>query len=263
MVQVLEGRAEVEDYTETATHNLTAGQNIDRGLLKQKLNPQAPPVEPNRWRPDRIVNDGDGWQILSTGYGRGKDSFIESSDNGKNYGQESFFRVKHTTIQPHLNRKGYLAFDLQSFQGKGFDDAELTLLIEPSDLGFATLVPDSSFVVYGLTDETGDDWSENAITGLNAPAHDPMQTGIHLPVPRQTVLLGRFQIAQGVSRGTCTLGGRALVGFLNADRNGLVTLILCRGTDETAKGGLVHAFATKENGSSTPPLLRLKPAVNP
>jgi len=259
MVQVLEGRVEVEDHTEVAKHNLTAGQNIDRGLLKQKRNPQAPPAEPNRWRPDRIVNDGDGWQILSTGYGRGKDAFIESSNNGKNFGQETFFRVKRTTIQTHLNRKGYLAFDLQRFQGTRFDDAELSLAIEPSDLGFATLVPDSTFTVYGLTDESGDDWSESAITSLNAPAHDPAQLDRHLPVPGKTVLLGRFQIAQGVNRGTCSLGGRALVDFLNSDTNGIVTFIICRDTDETAKGGLVHAFATKENGSNTPPLLRLKP----
>jgi hypothetical protein len=49
------------------------------------------------------------------------------------------------------------------------------------------------------------------------------------------------------------------VDFLNADTNGIVTFIICRATSETARGGLVHAFATKENGSSTPPLLRLKP----
>ncbi len=262
MVQVLEGRVEVEDHTEIKTHSLTAGQNIDRGLMKQKLNPQAAPDEPNRWRPDRIDNDGDGWQVLSTGYGRGQDTYIETSDSGKNFGKDAYFRVKRTTVQPQLSRKGYLAFDLQHFQGRGFDRAELTLAIEPSDLGFATLVPDSSFAVYGLTDESADAWSETAITGLDAPAHDPSQTDAHLPVSGKTVLLGRFEIAQGVSRGTCTLRGQALVDFLNADSNQLVTFIVCRETDETAKGGLVHAFASRENGGNTPPLLRLKPKAD-
>ncbi len=55
------------------------------------------------------------------------------------------------------------------------------------------------------------------------------------------------------------LKGTALTEFLNADTNGMVTLIICRVTDETARSGLVHAFATKENGSNTPPLLRVKP----
>lgn len=247
MVQVLSGRVEVEDHAEAALHKLGAGQNIDRGLLKQKRNPQAPPAEPNRWRPDRIVSDGEGWQLLSTGYGRGKDAFTESSGTGRNYGKEPYFRVKLSTFQTHLNRTGFLCFDLQRFLGRGFESAELSLSIEPSDLGFATLVPDSSFAVYGLIDENFDAWDESTISDLESPDRG------------ETVLLGHFKIAQGVSRGTCTLAGKPLVDFLNADTNGLATLIVRRETDETAKGGLVHAFATKENGSNTPPLLRLKP----
>jgi hypothetical protein len=54
------------------------------------------------------------------------------------------------------------------------------------------------------------------------------------------------------------LRGKALVDFLKKDTNGMVTFIICRETDETTKDGLVHAFATKESGSNTPPLLRVK-----
>lgn len=259
MVQVLEGLVEVEDHREETKKMLTAGQNMDRGMIKQQVSPPALPAEPNRWQPDTIINDGDGWQVLSTGYGRGKDAFIESSGDGKNFGKEAYFRVKRTTIQPHLNRKGYLAFDLASFRGRGFENAELTLAIEPSDLGFATLVPDSTFLVYGLVDERGDDWGETSISDRNAPGHDPAQLEAHLPSAKAAILLGSFKIAQGVSRGTCTLRSEALVEFLNADTNGIATFILCRDTDETARAGLVHAFATRENGRNTPPLLRLKP----
>ena len=258
-VQVLTGRVEVEDHTEAAIHNLTAGQNLDRGLLLQKLNPQSTPGEPNRWQPDRIINDGGGWQLLSTGYGRGKDAYIQSPDGDKNFGRDAYFRVKHTSIQTYLNRKGYVTFDLSRFSGRGFEDAEFTLAIDPSDLGFATLVPDSTFSVYGLTDEAGDAWDEATLTSKSAPAHDPAQTERHLPVPDKTRLLGSFNIAQGVSRGNCTVRGRPLVDFLNADTNGLATFIICRETDETARSGLVHAFATKESGSNPPPLLRVKP----
>ncbi len=259
MVQVLSGEVEVEDHTEAKLHKLTAGQNIDRGLFAQKRNPLTPAAEPSLWQPDRIVNDGDGWQMISTAYGRGKDSFIETSGNPQSYGKQAIFRVKRSSIQPHLNRKAYLGFDISGFQGKGFEKAELILAIEPSDLGFATLVPDSRFLVYGLTDESGDSWDESGMNSAGAPANDADRTDLHLPDPDKTILLGNFGIAQGVSRGNRTVGGQALVDFLNADTNGIVTLIICRETDETAKGGLVHAFATKENGSSTPPLLRLKP----
>ncbi len=260
-VQVLSGRVEVEDRQETTRHNLTSGMNLDRGLLKQKVNPTAAPAEPNRWQPDRIIQDGEGWQLLSTGYGRGRDSYIQSPDGSLNYGQDPYFRVKNTTVQPHLNRKGYLTFDLARWEKQTFSGAELILTIEPSDLGFATLVPDSRFLVYGLTDESGDAWEENALTAANAPAHDPALPARHLPVPDKVRLLGEFVIAQGVNRGTCTVGGTDLLTFLQQDTNGLVTFIICRETDETARAGLVHAFTTKENGSNTPPMLRVKPQL--
>lgn len=258
MVQVLEGLVEVNHKGEQEIKQLRAGQSIDRGLMKMKANPTTPDSEPNRWQPDAILNAGDGWRIISTAFGQGKDSYIESNDKSKNFGQNFFFRVKHSSLQPTLNRKGYLGFDVSKFKGTKIAGAELVLSIEPSDLGFATLVPDSKFAVYGLTDESQDSWDENGLSWREAPAHDPEQLEKHLPVPDKSVLLGHFEIAQGISHGTRSLRGQALVNFINQDTNGITTFIICRETDETGKSGLVHAFATKESGSNTPPLLRLK-----
>ena len=268
-VQVLEGLVEVTSKshatgTGEATQEpkkLRAGESVDTGLRKSQLHPQTAEQqqEPNRWQPGTILDAGDGWQIVSTAYGRGKDSYIQSNDKTtKNFGRDPYFRVKHSSHAPELNRKGFVGFDVSRFSGVNIEDAELVLSIEPSDLGFATLVPDSTFDVYGLTDETQDAWDENGLTWKEAPAHDPAQPERHLPVAGKAVLLGRFEIAQGVSRGTRTLRGKALVDFLKQDTNGMVTFIICRETDETTKDGLVHAFATKESGSNTPPLLRVK-----
>lgn len=261
-VQVLEGLVEVDHKSGNEVKKLHAGQSVDRGLLKMKVNPQAPEHEPNRWQPTTILDAGDGWQVISTAYGRGKDSYIQSNDKVHDFGHDPFFRVKRTSLQPELNRKGYVGFDIAKFKGQKIEDAEFVLSIEPSDLGFATLVPDSSFAVYGLTDESEDEWDENGLSWHHAPAHDENQPERHLPVPSKTVLLGHFQIAQGVNRGTCVLRGPALVDFLRKDTNGLVTFIICRETDETAKTGLVHAFATKESGNNTPPQLRIKTVGN-
>ena len=71
-------------------------------------------------------------------------------------------------------------------------------------------------------------------------------------------LLGHFEIAQGINHGTRSLRSGELRDFLNTDTNGIATFILCRATDETQRTGLVHAFATKESNSRTPPLLRVK-----
>ncbi|MEY4484397.1 MAG: hypothetical protein RL693_1849 [Verrucomicrobiota bacterium] len=258
MVQVLEGLVEVNHKGEQEIKQLRAGQSVDRGLMKTKVNPTSPDPEPNRWQPDSILNAGDGWRIISTAFGQGKDSYIQSNDKSKNFGQDSYFRVKWSSVQPDLNRKGYLGFDISKFKNGKITEAELVLSIEPSDLGFATLVPDSKFAVYGLIDESQDSWDENGLSWHEAPAHDPAQIEKHLPMPGKSVLLGHFEIAQGISRGTRSLRGQALANFINQDTNGMATFIICRETDETAKGGLVHAFATKESGSNTPPLLRLK-----
>lgn len=261
-VEVLEGLVEVDHKASNEVKKLHAGQSVDHGLLKAKVAPQASEHEPNRWQPSAILDTGDGWQAISTAYGRGKDSYIQSSDKAHNFGHDPFFRVKRTSIQRDLNRKGYIAFDITRFKDQPITEAELVLTIEPSDLGFASLVPDSTFAVYGLTDETEDDWDENGINWHHAPAHDEHQLERHLPVLSKTVLLGHFEIAQGVNHGTCVLRGSSLAEFLRRDTNGLVTFIICRETDETARTGLVHAFATKESGHNPPPLLRLKTAGN-
>lgn len=257
-VQVLEGLVEVSPKATKTVRQLRAGESVDTGLRRSQLQPQPAEQEPNRWQPDIILNAGDGWQVVSTAYGRGKDSYIQSSSKAKDFGRDPFFRVKHSSHAPELNRKGYVGFDVGRFDRTRLEDAELVLSIEPSDLGFATLVPDATFAVYGLTDESQDVWEENGLSWHQAPAHDETQEAKHLPMSGKSTLLGHFEIAQGVSRGTRTLRGQALVDFLKQDTNGLVTFIICRETDETTKDGLVHAFATKESGNNTPPLLRVK-----
>ncbi len=259
-VQVLEGRVDVNHKDSAEIKQLRQGQTDNHGWLQSRLNPEpTADAEPNRWQPNTIVDAGGGWQVISTAFGHGKDSYIQSSSKEtRDFGSDPFFRVKRSSLQPDLNRKGYIAFDLSKFAGRKFEDAELVLTIEPSDLGFASMVPDSTFAVYGLTDESEDAWEENGLSWQHAPAHDPNQPDKHLPIPGKVKLLGRFEIPQGVNRGSRILRGEALRDFLNTDTNGIATFILCRETDETGRGGLVHAFATKESSGKTPPLLRVK-----
>jgi ferric-dicitrate binding protein FerR (iron transport regulator) len=258
LVHVIEGLVEVGHKGESGMKKVTPEKALDRGMLKKQLNPQAADDETNRWQPNVIVSDSQGWQTISTNYGRGRDAFVQSSKLPKNFGKEPFMRVKNTTLQADLIRKGYTAFDLGNFALPSIEDAELTLSIEPSDLGFATLVPDSSFRVYGLTDESGDHWEELGINWENAPAMETSESKRHLPDETKAVFLGSFEIPQGTSRGSRSIGGQALVDFLKSDTNGIVTFIICRDTDETARNGFVHAFSTRENRSNTPPLLRIK-----
>lgn len=259
LVKVLEGEVEVTTNAEPlVVKRLKGGESVDTGLRRTQLNPQHDGLaqESYRWQPNLIVDAGDGWQVISTAYGRGKDSYIQS-DSKRNFGNDPFFRVKHSGIVRNLDRKGYVGFDVGRFDRSLIEDAELVLTIEPSDLGFASLVPDSTFVVYGVTAEEEDEWPENGLNWQNAPAHAPTQERLNEPDLTRAVKLGEFTIAQG-GTGTRTLRCEKLTEFLRSDRNGLVTFIICRATAELEKDGLVHAFASKESRNNTPPLLRLK-----
>ena len=260
MVRVIEGLVEVEDKNSSGSQKLEKGQGVDRGWTRSQLQPAAEDMpEPSRWQPATVMDAGDGWQAITTAFGRGRDSYIQSGSKlTPEFGKHPFVRVKWTTRKPELNRKGYLAFDLSQFSGRQIEDAELVLTIEPSELGFASFVPDSTFAVYGVIDEKEDTWAENDLSWQNAPAHDPSQAAFNMPVASKVKLLGKFEIAQGINRGTRQLRGKALADFLAADTNQIATIILCRETDETADSGLVHAFATKENGTRSAPMLRVK-----
>lgn len=264
LVKVLDGLVEVNPKATGEAKQLRGGQSVDTGIRRSQLTPTLNPstveLESRRWQPNIILDAGGGWQIVSTAYGRGKDTYIQGNPKSKNFGKDPYFRVKRSSFSPELDRKGYVCFDLGKFKDDLKEDAELVLSIEPSDLGFASLVPDSTFAVYGLTDESEDNWNENSLTWKEAPGHNDSTAADqhHLPDMKKASLLGRFQIAQGVSRGTRSIKGEALVKFLQSDTNGLVTFIICRETDESARDGMAHAFATKESGSNTPPLLRVK-----
>lgn len=261
MVRVLEGLVEVDDKDGSASKKLEKGEGVDRGWSRTQLNPGGSDgPEPSRWQPTTVIDAGDGWQAITTAFGHGKDSYIQPTrSTHTDFGKHPFLRVKRSGgAKPDLNRKGYIAFDLSKFAGHAIEDAELVLTIEPSELGFASFVPDSIFAVYGVTDEGEDAWDEHELTWKHAPAHDPEQPERHLPLASKVKLLGKFEIAQGINRGTRKLRSQDLVDFLSADTNKTATLIICRETSETADSGLVHAFATKENDTRSAPMLRVK-----
>ena len=267
LVHVISGLVEVERKNQSEPKQLRTGQRADYGGRVQSLldgNPQeSDQPEPDRWLPGPISDMGDGWQMLTTAFGRGRDSWIQSNPSIIATGDEPFLRIKHTSLDSKLERKAYVAFDLSRFQKYEVLEAEFVLHVEPSELGFASLVPDAEFVVHGLTDEMQDEWSEDGLSWKQAPAHDSAPEHHTVPVSGSTKELGRFSVPQGSTRGSFTIRGQGLVDLLNQDTNGIVTLIITRSTDESARNGLVHAFATKENTRNAPPILRVRTKPQP
>lgn len=200
-----------------------------------------------------------GWVALTTADGRGADTCVRQGDAGGPYGGSPLLMVKHSTDYAGNRRKAWLAFDLGGVDRGRIADAELVLAIEPSGLGYASVVPDATFQVFGLIDESADaTWDEASLLWQDAPANR-VDDGFSVD-PARTVLLGEFVVEQGVSSGLRTVSGPALADFLKADTNGIATVILVRTTDETDRHGLVHAFASREHPAAMPPTLRLRMA---
>lgn len=261
LVHVMEGLVEVEREGEKGRKALRTGERADYGgFIRQALNPDASgaeQTESSRWLPGPINQLADGWQIVTTAYGRGRDSWVQSSQQ-KVTGRESFLRVKYTSLNDNLNRKACVAFDLTAFGGRRVAEAEFVLHVEPSDLGFASLVPDAVFTVHALTDEAQDDWEEGGLSWSSAPAHRTNVEYCNTPVASESRFLGEFTVPQGTTRGAFSIKGQALVDCLNEDTNGILTLIICRQTDELAASGLAHSFASKENTRNTAPFLKVR-----
>lgn len=262
LVHVIEGLVEVHRKGEESSKELRAGQRVDYGnFLATAVNPDASRddlPESGRWLPDSIRDLGDGWQAVTTAFGEGRDSWIQSNASIKVTGHESFLRVKYSTHDNKLDRKAYLAFDLSRFRGKAITDAEFVIHVEPSELGFASLVPDATFSVYAVTDESQDHWDETELNWTSAPAHDALPQHRNAAVSSQALRVGQFIVPQGTTRGAFTIKSPELLTALRQDTNSTLTLIICRETDETARNGLAHAFASKENTRNSPPTLRLK-----
>jgi hypothetical protein len=192
---------------------------------------------------------------IPTSFGRGRDAFIQPIPVPENRRSETLLLVKNT--KPSMSdwyRKAYLAFDLSGVAGKRFTDAELSVTFAPTGMGFAAQVPDATFAVYGLSDETLDSWDESTLKWANAPAN--RKEGDKLDA-KKVVRLGSFVLPQGQQSGTVTLGGRFLFDFLKRDTNGIASIIIVRETQGSGTADLVHGIASRRHPTLSPPTLRL------
>ena len=127
-------------------------------------------------------------------------------------------------------------------------------------MGFAAHCPDATFSVYGLTDESKDDWGDEQLKWADAPGNFP--DGNRMDASR-TVRLGSFTIPQGQCTGTFGINTSELVNFLKRDTNGLATLVIVRETIGNGVSDIVHAFASRRHPTLPAPMLRLTTANAP
>ena len=190
---------------------------------------------------------------ITSADGRGKAAYAFSPQTTEHF-SDTLLLLKHTPLKPACRRKAWLAFDLAAVQGRDIAEAGLTLTFEPTGWGYASLLPDAVFTVYGVTDSSADYWDEATLDWNNAPANDVAGGG---GLPDKAVKLGTFTMPQGVLEGAFTVKTPELAEFLQRDANRLATLVIVRETTETKSGSVVHGFAGNRHPTLRPPTLRM------
>jgi ferric-dicitrate binding protein FerR (iron transport regulator) len=195
----------------------------------------GPPARSAQWR--RLTTIRDAY------IGR---SFIKNQEVHRS---ETLLLVKNGTV----HRKAYLGFDLSGIEPEQIAEAELALQFAPTGWGLASLVPEATFGVYGLLEESP--WNGDSIVMRNAPANRDNAPDL---VPSQVSKLGSFVMEHGVQRGRFGINGERLADFLRERAGSEVTLIVIRETPESRTNGLVHGFASRRHPELPGPLLSIR-----
>lgn len=246
-VRVFEGEVEIGGLAGGKLKRLTEGKGLHVGSGNTTAG-----QEPTR---GEQVQEAGGWTAIPTSFGRGKDGYARRGDNGAPTGTHPMIIVKHTDLAPGMKneRRAIITFDISRIPTTDITEAQIVLDPEPSGYGFSSLVPDSRFAVYGLTDESQDAWDEKEMHWSTLPGCTDAG-----PNPDHVRKLAEFWIPRGGSGGPLTVRGDDLAQFIHQDTDGLVSFLIVRETGETDPSGLAHAFASKEHPTARAPTLRLK-----
>jgi hypothetical protein len=252
-VRVFQGIVDVGGLHDDKLQRLTEG----KGMNVSSGNTQAgqEPVHGQQ------IQEADGWTSIPTSFGRGKDGYARRGDaGGAPFGMQPVIIVKHTDIATGRKneRRAVVTFDVSQIPAANVGEAQIVLDPVPSGFGFSALVPDSHFAVYGITDESLDDWNEKEMRWASLPGCTDEG-----PNPNQTQRLADFWIPRGGTGGAITVRSDALADFVRRDTNGLVSFLIVRETGESDPNGLAHAFASKEHPTARPPTLRIKLSTQP
>jgi hypothetical protein len=178
---------------------------------------------------------------ITTAAGNGGDVFIKP---GKENNQGAI-EVKNAANAngPGVTTKSYLKFDISSVADRLDEVASAGLHLTTSfnHIGGSSGDPAATTVyVYGLKDESLDDWDELQVVWENAPANDVTSNEWS---EGSVVALGSINVPANPEPDPVGYTSEALVDFIAADTNGIVTLLLRR---EDSNGSHNMRFASKE-----------------
>ncbi|PHQ31767.1 FecR domain-containing protein [Rhodopirellula bahusiensis] len=194
---------------------------------------------------------------ISSAYGDGDEGDVTSGERREG---DSFptpdhvLLVKRADSEPHWNRKAFIRFDLQGLEISELSGVELRLEGVHTRMGYTSLLPDSTFHIYGVKPEHNTDWNSQTLDRSNFPGR---KLKTHKLDPDKVQLLGEFVIPQSKPQGQFVIADPRLQQFLQDNLGSTPTLVITRLTSVNQTQSYVHGFASRTHPTASPPTLRL------
>ena len=180
----------------------------------------------------------------------GVSGFVRGGNTG--YFGVDAVNIKNAGVVDDFARKGYIRMDVSAVDFT-VRSAYLDMVVCLTDVIYKDVA--QTIKVYGLTDESLDNWDPAKTTWNNAPANDiSSASGVET---NKAVFLGDFSVAYEDTGSSRRFSSSALVDFLNADSNGKVTFILCRPESVETYSGWNLLLAGDDHELYAPPQLTL------
>lgn len=252
-VQVLKGEVELQHARSGDKLRLQTRESAAITAERFKGAKEKVGDEPDRYAFVRTTDTARSSGLALTTAGGNGDAAYAVSPNSPTHFSDTLLLVKNSATKAYL-RKAFLRFDLGPLRDQKVSTASLTLNFEATGFGYASLTDECVFAVYGVTNDTQDDWSGETLAWETAPAFSPDAGTVDLA---QAVKLGTFTTPRGVVSGVFSIEGETLANFLNADANRRATLVVVRETIQLGNTTAVHGFAGNRHPTLAPPTLRL------
>jgi hypothetical protein len=205
--------------------------------------------------------------VISTATGNGADTSLENDGQSGNHGPDSVHGADSSiairNYEGVRQKFGYIRFDLTGIAGDFFG-ATLSITVNISNRN-------RNWLIYGLVDESLDNWDEATICYNNAPGILPALLGSFALDTTKLQLLGLLSVLENTptretpNTYTSNPADLNLDSFLNSDINKLVTFVII---NENSDSNASYWVATKEGDPATAPTLTfpnaaLDAAMNP
>ncbi len=191
---------------------------------------------------------------ITTAVGNGRDAYVIAGQERPTTQSSGVILVKESLEERGAwRRRAYLHFDLSLLPQVNIHTAKLQLQGAATGIGYLAATPNTTFAVYGLTDESHEAWDEDSLDWESCPGILSNRVNVN---PSHVILLGRFVVPSSETTTLFSIEGEQLVKFLLSDTNGGATLMIV--SETVGKGSsYVHGFASKQHPSLSPPTLRL------